>query len=96
MGESNSVGDKFRQPCPAPEFVGLIRDDEHEDEGFMLIPSDQEAYATLLLGLATLSCTTKLRLSRGRRQRGSGGASPYPEPRTRSLALRRSRQNSIR
>ena len=21
----NSVGDKFRQPCPAPEFVGLIR-----------------------------------------------------------------------
>ena len=25
MGESNSVGDKFRQPCPAPEFVGLIR-----------------------------------------------------------------------
>ena len=25
MGESNSVGAKFRQPCPAPEFVGLIR-----------------------------------------------------------------------
>ena len=23
-------------------------DDEHEDEGFMLIPSDLEAYATLL------------------------------------------------
>jgi hypothetical protein len=43
--ESNSVGDKFRQPCPAPEFVGLIRedDDEHEDERFLLIPSDQDA-----------------------------------------------------
>ena len=25
MGEPNSVGDKFRQPCPAPEFVGLIQ-----------------------------------------------------------------------
>jgi hypothetical protein len=25
MGATNSVGDKFRQPCPAPEFVGLIR-----------------------------------------------------------------------
>jgi hypothetical protein len=25
MGESNSVGDKFRQPRPAPELVGLIR-----------------------------------------------------------------------
>jgi len=48
MGESNSVGDKFRQPCPAPEFnlSGSFEDeddDEHEDEGFMLIPSDQDA-----------------------------------------------------
>ena len=34
MGESNSVGDKFRQPCPAPEFIGSCEaDDEHEDEG---------------------------------------------------------------
>jgi hypothetical protein len=51
MGVSNSVADKFRQPCPTPEFVGLIRDeeddDEHEDEGFMLIPSDQDAYCYL-------------------------------------------------
>jgi hypothetical protein len=42
MGESNGVGDKFRQPCPALEFVGLIRgrdDDEHEDEGFNSIGS---------------------------------------------------------
>jgi hypothetical protein len=29
-------------------------DDEHEDEVFMLIPSDQDAYATLLLSLAVL------------------------------------------
>jgi hypothetical protein len=44
MGESNSVGDKFRQPCSCTGFCRAhSKDEDDEDEGFMLIPSDQDA-----------------------------------------------------